>query len=440
MVLRSYPGQEVKANDLLTFPTLFMGIGNLLAVPLAITVGRRPVFLASIIVILVAGIWCAVSKTLDSHIAARAVLALGAGPSEALAPLMVQEIFFLHEKGRKLGAFIFIENVLCGIFFCVSPYIVVAAGWQWWYGVLTTANGVLLVIAYFLLAETAFTRTTESANGVNEDSKGNPAPALTTADTIELDFETYGTRSFRQDLKLLHQKPKLSSILTFYKNILKVFCIPTVFWLFLLNGAYLGIYVFEASTFAGVLMSPPYRMTFTALGYVQAGQIVCCLLFLPLFGYGSDLVIKVMSKRNNGKYKQEYRLIPLLVPAVVGLVCTIIYGQSAAFPAKWGIGAPIFTYNASFFAFLGVNVIAITYAVDSYPLHAEEVLTVICSGRGIVSFGQSYSILPSIKGIGYDGATIAQAGIAAGLSVLGIAVYFGGPLLRRWAVKRLGID
>jgi len=55
----------LKANDLLTYPTLFMGVGNVIAMPLAMAIGRRPVFLLSILIMVVGGIWCAFSKSLD---------------------------------------------------------------------------------------------------------------------------------------------------------------------------------------------------------------------------------------------------------------------------------------------------------------------------------------------------------------------------------------
>lgn len=90
MILAYYPGQELRANDLMTYPTLFMGIGNLLTMPLALTIGRRPIFLGSMLIMIAGGIWCACSKSLESHIAGRAVMSLAAGQSEALAPMIVQ--------------------------------------------------------------------------------------------------------------------------------------------------------------------------------------------------------------------------------------------------------------------------------------------------------------------------------------------------------------
>lgn len=90
MILAYYPGQELRANDLLTYPTLFMGLGNLMTMPLALTIGRRPIFLGSMVVMMAGGVWCACSRSLGSHIAGRAIMSLAAGQSEALSPMIVQ--------------------------------------------------------------------------------------------------------------------------------------------------------------------------------------------------------------------------------------------------------------------------------------------------------------------------------------------------------------
>lgn len=130
-VVQEYPGQELKATDLLTYPTLFMGIGNLISMPLALAIGRRPVFLASMALLVASGIWCACSKSLESHIAGRDIMALAAGQSEALVPLIVQEIHFLHEKGKKLGWFVAIQNVAVSCFFIATQFLVASYGWRW---------------------------------------------------------------------------------------------------------------------------------------------------------------------------------------------------------------------------------------------------------------------------------------------------------------------
>ncbi|KAH7309984.1 major facilitator superfamily domain-containing protein [Rhexocercosporidium sp. MPI-PUGE-AT-0058] len=457
IIQADYPGQRARTNDLVTYPTLFMGLGNLISMPLALTVGRRPVFLVSLLLMSVSGLWCALSKSLESHIAGRDILALAAGQSEALAPLMIQEIFFLHERGRKLSWFISLQNVVTAGFAMATTYMVEAWGWRWWYGFFTAINVVLLLLSFLLVSETKYDRpeTTTSAAmdivaaavvfeedaGTRDEKSGNYAHLEYLRVVTEEEYRKSGNYkptpwNWRETLKLYTQKPRWSEILLFYKHCAQGVCIPSILWLLLLNGAFLGLYVFQASTFATVLLSPPYNFPFPALGYVQAAQVAVTAVFLPLLGYGGDFIIKHWSKRNKGVYEPEYRLIPLVIPSVVGIICAIMYGQAAANPFQYSHWASVaVSYNATFFGFLGANIVGITYAIDSFPTRAGAFLVVICAGRGFISFGLSYATLPAISAIGYDGVMIAEASICAGLSVLGIAVYFFGRRIRQMADK-----
>jgi MFS family permease len=70
-------------------PSLFMGLGNFISMPIALAVGRRPVFLVSCVVQVIALILCATNNGYAWHFAARCVLGLAAGQSEALCPLII---------------------------------------------------------------------------------------------------------------------------------------------------------------------------------------------------------------------------------------------------------------------------------------------------------------------------------------------------------------
>lgn len=75
-----------------------MGVGNLICMPLALSVGRRFIYLASLVIALVGGLLAAYAPTYNWHLGARMVLGLAAGNSEALIPMMIQEIHFMHER------------------------------------------------------------------------------------------------------------------------------------------------------------------------------------------------------------------------------------------------------------------------------------------------------------------------------------------------------
>lgn len=83
---------------LMTYPSMFMGIGCLLGTPLALAIGRRPVFLGSLVLLIVSAVLAAFSKDYDWHLGARMLLGLAAGQSEALVPMMIQ----VHQNDQNL--------------------------------------------------------------------------------------------------------------------------------------------------------------------------------------------------------------------------------------------------------------------------------------------------------------------------------------------------
>jgi len=446
IVFKDYPGQEARATDLLTYPTLFMGIGNLVSMPLALTIGRRPVFLFSLLLLVLSGVWCVFSKDLGSHIAGRDIMSLAAGSSEALCPLMIQDIFFLHERGRMFSWFSTTLTVGSASFLVATTFMVASWGWRWWYGLFTILNGVILVLSILFVCETEFDRPKDASEGaVHLDFNKNGdlevggevhrVVRVTTAQGNVLDPEKYGERTWRHDLALFSIKPKWGQVPMFYKHVAQGLCMPSIIWLLILNGAFLGLYVFQASTFAPVLIMPPNSWKFENVGFVQLGQIVVCFFFVPLLGYGTDMVIKWMSRWKGGVYQPEYRIIVLAFPAVVGVVCAVIYGQAAAHPERWNWSAIAVSYNGIYLSFLGANIVGVTYAIDSFPLRAGSLLVLICAGRGIISFGLSYATLPSIQAIGYDGAMNVQAVVCGVLALIGVPMYFFGSYLRQLAQK-----
>ncbi|KAK0383194.1 hypothetical protein NLU13_9107 [Sarocladium strictum] len=442
VVQLSYPGQETRTNDLVTYPALFMGLGNLVSVPLSMIIGRRPVFLGSLALMIAGGAWCAASKSLGSHIAGRMVMSVAAGQSESLVPLMVQEMYFLHNRSRHFGWMLFIQNVGVGSFFIASQHLVAAFGWRWWYGLFTIINGVILALSIPLAAETAFERSEAdlagNASRGAESSSAAGSRAITLAEH-DAALENMKGRHWHDGLGWRTHAPWWTTIRTFYWQLLQCVLIWPIFLLFLINGALLGLYVFQSATFAVILIQPPYRVPFVNLAYVQGAQVLVSFIFLPLLGHGSDWMIKVLTRRNNSIYKPEYRLVPFIIPAIVGVVSAVIYGQAAhpRSPDQWtwaGIAVP---YNGVFFAFVGAAIVGLTYSVDSFPAQAGPLLVLICAGRGIVSFGLSYATLPAVQSVGIDGLMNILAIISGVLSLLLIPAFFLGWRSRSWAHRFL---
>lgn len=108
-------------------------------------------------------------------------MSLAAGQSEALAPMIVLEIFFLHERGTKLGWFIFIECTGTGVFFIVSIYMTAAWGWRWWYAFFSITNGAILLLSFIFISETLYDRPEDATTGeveLNLSAQMYPSSAI----------------------------------------------------------------------------------------------------------------------------------------------------------------------------------------------------------------------------------------------------------------------
>ncbi|EFQ30151.1 major facilitator superfamily transporter [Colletotrichum graminicola M1.001] len=448
-VLKEYPPEDAsRATDLLTFPTLFMAIGNLFLMPLSVVLGRRPVFLASLVLLVASGLWCAFSGSLSSHIAGRNIYSLAAGQSEALAPLIIEEMHFLHERSAKLSWFVGVQTVGTAAMFVATASIVPAWGIKWWYLIATFINAAVLVLAFFFVVETKFDRPRGADKGVVHprlDQNGNVningdtemVVKVLTRETHIPKPQVFGPRTWRHDLRIFHFRPDWSQAVAFYKETAQSLCLPSIVWMLLVNGAFLGIYVYQASTFATILMSPPYLFQYSWLGYVQLVQVLDCVLFVPLLGYGSDMVVRALSKWRNGTFQPEYRLIILSVPVLSAILSCVFFGQAGAYPDLWHWMTIVAPYNLGFFSFMGANLVGITYVVDSFPSKAGPLLLVLCAGRGFISFGLSYSTIPLINLIGYDGAMGIFAIISGVLGAIAFPVYYFGARIRMWATKNL---
>ncbi|KAL3466359.1 hypothetical protein BJX64DRAFT_284621 [Aspergillus heterothallicus] len=168
---------------------------------------------------------------------------------------------------------------------------------------------------------------------------------------------------------------------------------------------------------------------------VNCGQIVAALIALPLLGYGSNYLTKNKARKNNGIHEPEDRLLPLIVPIIIGVFSIVLYGQAATSPESyhwfvyiWGLAA----YN---FCFIGANISAITYLLDGYPGSERPILIIICAFRGVISFGATYKISPFVESNGYDGIFGIFGALTCVLGMLGVPVYFWGKQIRKFTAK-----
>lgn len=78
------------------------GASNFLWVPLANTFGRRPIMLISLLMLVFFSMWAGLAKDFSSLLAARFFMGFSNGPADTIAPDIIGEIYFVHQRGRAM--------------------------------------------------------------------------------------------------------------------------------------------------------------------------------------------------------------------------------------------------------------------------------------------------------------------------------------------------
>ncbi|KAJ5144880.1 hypothetical protein N7448_002272 [Penicillium atrosanguineum] len=430
-------------SQLMTYPTLFMGIGNLIGMPLAIAIGRRVVLLGFTVLLIFGAVLCATAKSYEWHLASRMVLGLCAGQSEALVPMITQEIFFLHERSKCLMIQQAIQVMLTTIYVLFASPIAAAITPQGWYGLGAGLAALQFFFAFFFFPETKYDRDLsayqESVSDDNNSSLGDIETNEPTKPTVmvckekpPLDYVHYEARTWKSDMRLWIGNPEWYKAVDVLNQTFQLVLFPNVFWALCLNGLTIGVNIAIGTTYSTIITGAPYNWPDSSASYVNCGQIVVALVALPILGAGSDKLIRWRARRNDGMHEPETRILPLIFPIIVGTFTAVLYGQGATHPEKYHWFIYVWTVAAYYFCFVGANIVAITYLLDSYPARAGPLLVIICAFRGFISFGTSYGTTAFVDNNGYDGAFGTFGALTAVLGLLGVPVYFWGKNIRQF--------
>ncbi|RJE26570.1 Mfs transporter [Aspergillus sclerotialis] len=152
-----------------------VGVAGVLIVPTARVWGKRHLFLLGNILMIASSAWAGASgHNYQSLLWARIFQGVALAPFEALVNACVGDLFFLHERGKRMA----LSNVaLFGAAF-LTPVVVGKVthtlGWQWTFYLLAIFTGASLPLMVFFVPETAFRR----ANYLNTDYENDTNRAV----------------------------------------------------------------------------------------------------------------------------------------------------------------------------------------------------------------------------------------------------------------------
>lgn len=228
------------------FLFLMAGWTNLIWQPLALTFGRRPIILLSLLFCVAVSEWTAWIDRYSPWAAARCLYGFACAPVEVLPEICIPDVFFAHERGTYIGWYML---VLCGSNF-VAPLIAGfmndAYGWHWvqhWAALILALN---FVLAFFFYEESMYTREQVEADKIDEV----PDPSKVPLNQVRPSDLPVTQKTFLQKMKLWsYSRVSPAQVLRMaYRPILIFFLFPNIMWAGFTYGFALAWYVVFCST------------------------------------------------------------------------------------------------------------------------------------------------------------------------------------------------
>ncbi|TKY87859.1 hypothetical protein EX895_003440 [Sporisorium graminicola] len=437
-----------KVTWLSTLPSVMVGLGNLIVLPMSMVFGRRPIALGATIVLIAGCTGSAVAQTFEQHLATRIIQGLAAGISESLLPLMITEISFVHERSKIFAIYWASQNVFSSALNLAGSYQVASMGWRWYYWIYVIAAAVGCVIAFFFLTETAYDRPPQRKDGVSyvvdkygvnhaltdeqldaavREGRFRPPSEYAEAETGEVTFvETIKPWSGIQRPALRIAGRTLGDV------VLAAMC-PSIMYMALLLTVVLGCSIALSLTYSMVLIEF-YHWAPANAGLIALGGMLGAFFGMFYAGPIGDRIVMAMAKRNNGVLRPGHYLVVSIVPGLLSFASLLLYAFTADGSSTWG--GPVCAWFLNQFAFTSMLIVGSAFASIAYPKNPGAALLFVVGAKNIISYGITQGTLPMVTTHSSKWAYSVLAGITAAAYIVGIPFYFFGDRMDKWAMRQ----
>ena len=270
-----------------------------------------------------------------------------------------------------------------------------------------------------------------------------PAPSTTAPSTSAPITSHYTSHLRTQPPKTFRQTLKPWNGVLRHDNWFKValrpfilFAYPAILWSTLVYSLSIGWLIVLSESVSEIYRNKEtYNFSALQTGLVYISPFIGGILGTAVAGKVSDLIVRLMSRRNGGIYEPEFRLvmaIPVLISTCIGLMG---FGWSAEEKDNWIIPT-IFFGIISFGCSLG-STTSITFAVDSYRQYAGEALVTLNFSKNVFH-GLVFSLFFNrwLEDEGSKRVFLAVGGIQIVCLCTTVPMFVWGKRARMWTVRR----
>ncbi|KAF3038543.1 hypothetical protein E8E12_008697 [Didymella heteroderae] len=431
--------------ELASYPSLCMGVGNFLFVPLSMALGRRGALLLSNVLLLAAVVWAATSTSFESHLGARCLQGLTAGVSDCLLPIIVLDISFLHLRGFRMTLYWTLTAVGSSLLLVPIPFMIDSANENWrvayWFWASITTTTLLLVT--FCFPETLFYRQVAAfRDGIHAtDSYGTHRVFVSADEAMSAGFiisdsderdssQATSSSHWRRILPYKVQPKPLTTLLCAYKDMALCLLVPGTLWAFAFNSIVFGGIVVLSITYAERLETAPWHFKSSTVGTVQLGSAAGALCALAV-GASTEPISRFFTKRNGGVREPEHILPNFVLPTIFASLGLVLYGVVAGNPEAYNWFGVYASFTLFYCGFCGISAMTIVWLGELLPHMSGPAIVLVCGGRNAISFGYSSSFTRWLAGMGFRDTYILFGGILCALGLIALLLFFANGSIRR---------
>jgi hypothetical protein len=195
--------------------------------------------------------------------------------------------------------------------------------------------------------------------------------------------------TYLQSLRVFTGRYSYAPIIKIFTRPVILFFYPAVFWGFLMYGTTLTWIVVFSVVNGVIFVAPPYNFSVSQVGLISLSPFILTLVGEAISGPLNDAICVYLTKRNKGIYEPEFRLVLIVVTAILGTVGFFGFGATVHYQTHWS--GPVLTFGLANMSLAFASTCVFGYVIDSYPKLNEEAFVAI-NARNLLTFGLTYFV------------------------------------------------
>jgi MFS family permease len=413
--------------------------------------GKRPCFFFSSLFALIGTIIGSATNNYNGLLAARIVQGFAISAYESLVISVIGDLYFVHERGVYNSGMQFLLGGISNFSSVLTGPIAAHLGWKYLFHILVAFVGAQTILLFFFCPETSYIRapqyntdehtqdeitdftTGEKLHHNQIEKSTNAESSIATSDRNAEASIAPNERPIPAP-KTFWQQTALFTGTYSDENLLQLIIAPfavctnlAVLWVVIVSGTITATYVAQAFVLAQIFSVPPYNLDASGIGYLSLGPFIGGVIASIVLGFTLDPIIVWATKRNNGVYEPEYRLLAMLGALLTG-VGLMAFGYMAE--QKMSYYGTATVHGIVLFGVICATISTSAYALDAFRDMSNEIFIAGMVFKNFLFYGFSYFVNDWTARKGPAEVFYVFGGVAFFLTISSIVVFVWGKKYR----------